>query len=283
MSVNKCVNYGETLKLKALQWRLSPIMMVLRGLTLALVAATAAGFAGPARWRVARHPAARTAPAKNVPRLGAGGSNEDPPPSEPSSSWLDGLGDDEELKEDVRVYVQTLAICLLIRFLLVEPRFIPSLSMYPAFDVGDQLAVEKVTKVTRPLALAGARSFERNEVVVFHPPPAFQEMVDRKSGKEALIKRIVAVAGDAVEVKDRTLYVNGVAQDEAFENEKPNYAMAERTVPPGNVFVLGDNRNQSLDGHIWGFLPTENIIGRAVFKYWPPASFGAVPFPTPNY
>jgi signal peptidase I len=155
--------------------------------------------------------------------------------------------------------------------------------MYPAFDVGDQLAVEKVTKRTRPLALAGARSFERNEVVVFNPPPAFQDIVDSRARNEALIKRIVAVAGDTVAVEDGVLYVNGKPQAEPFENEKPNYAMPARTVPPDCVFVLGDNRNQSLDGHVWGFLPVKNIIGRAVFKYWPPSAFGAVDVPVGNY
>ena len=86
----------------------------------------------------------------------------------------------------------SLVVALVIRFLVIEPRYIPSLSMYPTFDVGDQLAVEKVTKRLRP--------FNRNEVVVFNPPQAFRDVLEgnlnadtSKKSREALIKRIVAV------------------------------------------------------------------------------------------
>ena len=92
-----------------------------------------------------------------------------------------------EGKEDVKTYIVSLGIALLLRLLIIEPRYIPSLSMYPTFEVGDQLAVEKVTKRIRP--------FDRREVVVFNPPQKFRELVgdsSRKS-KEALIKRIVAI------------------------------------------------------------------------------------------
>lgn len=172
-----------------------------------------------------------------------------------------------EGQDDVKTYTLSLGIALLIRFIIVEPRYIPSLSMYPTFEVGDQLAVEKVTKRIRP--------FSRKEVVVFNPPQAFREMVgDSSKAKEALIKRIVAIEGDKVEVMGGKLFVNGVAQDEPFTAEDAEYEFGPVIVPPGDVLVLGDNRNHSLDGHIWGFLPAENVIGRAVFVYWPPWRLG---------
>ena len=177
----------------------------------------------------------------------------------------------EEGREDVKTYFVSLFVALLIRFIIIEPRYIPSLSMYPTFDVGDQLAVEKITKLYKPLY--------RNEVVVFNPPAMFRDIVSNQYGdpskaKEALIKRIVAVEGDQVEVKRGTLYVNNVGQDEPWTAEDAEYTFGPVIVPPGNVLVLGDNRNHSLDGHIWGFLPKENIIGRAVFVYWPPWRLG---------
>lgn len=173
-----------------------------------------------------------------------------------------------EGREDVKTYTVSLGVALLLRLIIIEPRYIPSLSMYPTFEVGDQLAVEKVTKRIRP--------FSRKEVVVFNPPEKFREIVGDSSGKakEALIKRIVAVEGDKVEIMGGKLFVNGVEQDEPFTAEDAAYEFGPVIVPPGDVLVLGDNRNHSLDGHIWGFLPKENVIGRAVFVYWPPWRIG---------
>jgi hypothetical protein len=98
----------------------------------------------------------------------------------------------DSTKEDVKTYTTSLVVAILIRFLVLEPRYIPSLSMFPTFDVGDQLAVEKITKRIRP--------FSRNEVVVFNPPQSFRDIMEGQFGSassgrsvEALIKRIVAV------------------------------------------------------------------------------------------
>lgn len=178
----------------------------------------------------------------------------------------------EEGQEDIKTYFISLGIALLLRFTIIEPRFIPSLSMFPTFEVGDQLAVEKVTKRIKP--------FYRKEVVVFNPPQTFRDIIidnygrDTPKSREALIKRVVAIEGDEVEVKRGKLYINGDLQDEPYTAEDAEYEFGPVTVPAGNVLVLGDNRNHSLDGHIWGFLPTENVIGRAVFVYWPPWRLG---------
>jgi signal peptidase I len=82
------------------------------------------------------------------------------------------------------------------------------------------------------------------------------------------------VQGDEVEVKGGKLFINGDEQDEPFTAEDAQYEFGPVKVPPENVLVLGDNRNHSLDGHIWGFLPRKNVIGRAVFIYWPPWRVG---------
>lgn len=186
------------------------------------------------------------------------------------SAELEKLKDGEgEIAEFFKEFVPTFAFFLAIRIAIVEPRYIPSLSMYPTFEINDQLAVEKVSKWTRP--------FERREVVVFDPPPFFWELTDRKDDGEALIKRIVAVEGDTVEVRGGRLYVNGELQEERYTNEPADYVLPAMQVPVGQVFVLGDNRNHSFDSHYWGFLPAKNIIGHAIFRYWPPNRIGEIP------
>jgi len=175
----------------------------------------------------------------------------------------------EETKEDLKTFFSSLTVALAVRFAIVEPRFIPSLSMYPTFDVGDQLTVDKISRNWRDL--------QRRDVVVFNPPPAFQEYTGVDRTGEALIKRVVALEGDLVQVKNGgNLYINGEQQDEPFTNEKAKYEFGPTRVPKGCVLVLGDNRNQSLDGHIWGWLPKENIIGRATVKFWPPWHVGTI-------
>ncbi len=145
---------------------------------------------------------------------------------------------------DFKVYGASLLIALVIRSFIAEPRLIPSLSMFPTLDIGDQLAVDKVSKYYR--------TFKRGDVVVFRPTPEYVKCSGQPNARyEALIKRIVAVEGDSVEIKNGYLYVNEQIQQEEYVNEATEYRFDKCTVPPGCVFVLGDNRNHSLDGHIW--------------------------------
>jgi signal peptidase I len=174
-----------------------------------------------------------------------------------------------ELYELVNEFVPTLIFFLAVRFFIVEPRYIPSLSMFPTLDINDNLAVEKVTKWYQTPA--------RRDVIVFNPPALFWELSGREPDDEALIKRVVAVAGDVVEMKDGNLYINDQLQDEPYINERAKYTLSPMTVPADCVFLLGDNRNYSFDSHLWGPLPVKNIIGHAGFRYWPPTKLGTIP------
>lgn len=78
-------------------------------------------------------------------------------------------------------------------------------------------------------------------------------------------------------MRNGTLFINGQPRTEPYIFEAPNYVLKPQIVPPGHVFVMGDNRNNSYDSHIWGSLPAENIIGRASFIYWPPNKVAGLP------
>jgi hypothetical protein len=128
-----------------------------------------------------------------TPEQGGGGNdnNNKFPKDDSFGNQFQRWWNSDEGKDDVRTYFLSLGFALLLRFTVIEPRFIPSLSMYPTFEVGDQLAVEKVTKRIKP--------FYRQEVVVFNPPQTFRDILVDQYGqaesraKEALIKRIVAI------------------------------------------------------------------------------------------
>lgn len=172
----------------------------------------------------------------------------------------------EDSREDIKSTILSFAIAFIVRVFLIEPRYIPSLSMFPTFDIGDQLLVDKISHIQRG-------GYLRKDVVVFNPTETYKDLT---GSTEALIKRVVAIAGDKVEVKNHRLYINNVIQDENYVNEFPDYDFGPVVVPAGMLLVLGDNRNHSFDSHIWGYLPTNNVIGRAVLKYWPPNRVGFV-------
>jgi len=158
--------------------------------------------------------------------------------------------------------VGAIAAC---RLVIMPIQLTPSLSMYPTFDQNDVVAVDKVSKFIFP--------FKHREVVVFTPPPNFWAELpeeDPHHGKKVrMIKRVVAVAGDTIEMKDGLLYVNDVPQEENFILGPAEYDMPKQKVPAKSLFVLGDNRNESFDSHIWGFLPVDHVIGRATMHYRP--------------
>jgi signal peptidase I len=90
-----------------------------------------------------------------------------------------------------------------------------------------------------------------------------------------LIKRIIGVPGDTVAVRGGQVSVNGQPLTEVYINAAPNYS-GEWHVPQGSLFVLGDNRNDSSDSHMWGYLPEKNVIGKALLIYWPPPEWAMI-------
>ena len=96
---------------------------------------------------------------------------------------------------------------------------------------------------------------------------------------QALIKRVIGIPGDKIEVKNGHLIRNGTLIDEPWVVEKIKYDMEQIIVPSNSLWVLGDNRNNSLDSHLWGPLTEQNLVGTATFRYWPLNNLGPIRFP----
>jgi len=160
----------------------------------------------------------------------------------------------------VREIIETLLLTFFIFWLvhsLIGRYRIDGSSMNPTLQDGEYLIINNVTYLLDDP--------EQGDIVVFRHP----------RNELNLIKRVVGVAGDHVEINNDTVWVNGEAQEEPFIADSPNYS-GSWDVPDGELFVLGDNRNNSSDSHSWGFLPEENLLGKALFVYWPPSDWGQV-------
>lgn len=144
-----------------------------------------------------------------------------------------------------------------IRSFVAEARYIPSGSMEPTLQINDRLIIDKISY--------NFRQPQRGDIVVFSPTEALKQ----QNFKDAFIKRVIGLPGETVEVKGGRVYVNDQALREQYIEEEPEYSYGPVTVPEDNYLVLGDNRNNSYDSHYWGFVPRENIIGRAIVRFWP--------------
>ena len=101
---------------------------------------------------------------------------------------------------------------------------------------------------------------QRGDIIVFHHPT--------DQNKEDLIKRVIGLPGDTVKVEGGKVFVNGTRLKENYIAAAPAYT-DEQTVPDGELYVLGDNRNNSSDSHAWGFVLYKDVIGKAILIYWP--------------
>jgi signal peptidase I len=192
------------------------------------------------------------------------------------------------LLELVLIVAAALGLALLIQAFLIKPYRIPSASMEPTLDVGERVLVNRVNyRIEDP---------SRGDIVVFHPPegavsggtgecgvttaipgqPCTRPTEERADVN--FIKRIVAVPGDSVAIRDGHAVVNGKVQDEPYtapcgSAEECSFPRPFK-VPPDHFFMMGDNRGASDDSRFWGPVPRKWIIGQAFFTYWPIKNIG---------
>ena len=168
----------------------------------------------------------------------------------PSSIW----------HEHIEPLLSAVALALVIRTFIIAPYKIPSGSMHPTLLEGDRILVSKfVYRFREPTP---------GEIIVFRFP---------EDPKRPFIKRLVAVGGDRVEIRDGHVVVNGqpsssaAFQERFYYNQGP-YGQAHQAieVPAGCYFVLGDNSASSHDSRFWGFVPKRFLIGKALCIFWPP-------------
>lgn len=201
---------------------------------------------------------------------------------QPDNSWV---------AELVRTILLSILLALGIRTFVAEARWIPSGSMEPTLHgspnqwEADKIIVDKVSyKFSDP---------NRGDIVVFSPT----ETLQKEQYQDAFIKRVIALPGEKVQLKNGKVFINdkplvetrylGQAQktvvDVCTSSQQPPFLSRTVTIPADSYLVLGDNRNSSYDSRCWGVVPKENIIGKAVVRFWPLNHIGSIDQKHPLY
>ena len=188
------------------------------------------------------------------------------------------------VREYLDAFIIAGAVALILMHFVVRTFWIPSGSMEPTLDINDVLLANEIQyRFGAP---------HDDQIAVFKPPPQVPEL-----GDTDFIKRVIASPGDTLRIHDGVVYRNGVALSEPYLKQQPDYELtlenddlvvdgipldpsravvppkadwqAPDRVPDGYYVVLGDNRNNSDDSHLWGFLQRDQFVGHAFFVFWP--------------
>lgn len=193
--------------------------------------------------------------------------NQKPQQSKPANTenpWL----------ETIKTLGLSVILAFGIRTFVAEARYIPSGSMLPTLEINDRLIIEKLSK--------HFRKPERGDIIVFWPPSeatskCLGQHTPTPKRRDAYIKRVIGLPGEEVRVTNQQVYINGRKLDEEYTlKDSPSRNFSPVTVPDNAYLVLGDNRNNSCDSRSWGFVVHEDIIGRAVLRFWPMGRLGSL-------
>ncbi|MGH2461982.1 MAG: signal peptidase I [Chloroflexota bacterium] len=184
------------------------------------------------------------------------------------------------MKAALRDIFETLVLTVVI-FLIVQAIVknfkVEGTSMEPTLHNNEFLLVDRavywsVSQGAAQVVVPSAKSPDgSSQVFVFHGPQRGDIIVFKypRDTSRDFIKRVIGLPGDVVAIHNQHVYVNGHALAEPYIMAAPDYSMPPVQVPSGQYFVLGDNRNDSSDSHVWGTVPAYDIIGQAWVSYWP--------------
>ena len=185
---------------------------------------------------------------------------------------------------EVRGYAEAFLIALLVTTFLFTTVGVAGASMYPTLNggtgeivnallTGDRLFVPKYETWLHRAGILG--NYGRGDIVIFRE---VEDSPCRRGRRDFLVKRLIGLPGDTVRLDNGQVFINGALLDESFLTDKggslSSSTMHEVTVPPGHYFVLGDNRPNSCDSRVYGFVPAGNIAGHASAVIWPPRRGG---------
>lgn len=182
----------------------------------------------------------------------------------------------EKVKSQVREWAESIVIAvilaLFIRAFIIQAFKIPSGSMIPTFEIGDRIFVNKFLYGARipftDIRLPAVREPRRGDIIVFVSP---------EPPKKDFVKRLIAIGGESIEIRDGKIVVNAETVNEplsiasVYYYNRGDYGREGQriAVPKDSYYALGDNSASSRDSRYWGFVPKKNLIGKAVFIYWP--------------
>lgn len=180
------------------------------------------------------------------------------------------------LLEIVETLVLTLIIFVVIQNFVAQPYQVQQESMERSLSPEQYVLVDKLTP--------RFDSYDRGDVVVFTPPSDWVQ-----DDGTPFIKRVIGMGGDTIEIRDGAVWVNGTQLDEPYVYQvdgaaQPTHAPVDQerwTVPPGELFLMGDHRSNSADSRAFGPVAVDRVIGRAWLRYWPLDTFGILS--TPEY
>lgn len=178
-----------------------------------------------------------------------------------------------KLQEYAEAIVIAILIALFIRTFVIQAFKIPSGSMKPTFEIGDHILVNKfIYGIKIPFirkTLIPISEPKRSDIVVFIYPE------DRSKD---FIKRVIAVGGDTIEIRNKKIYLNGLPYNDPYGvytddfiipgSIQPRDNFGPITVRPESIFVMGDNRDQSYDSRFWGTVDLKDVMGKAFIIYW---------------